>query len=97
MKEYTYKVDTIYRETIERFQIVKKTPKQVVYLSDSWHKGDFREIRSNITGRHENFFDTWAEAHAFLVDRAEKSVDAAKSRLHEAKSHLGQTKSMKAP
>jgi hypothetical protein len=95
MKKYTYKVETFYRTTIERFMVVKKTPKQVVYLSDSWNKGVFKETRSNIEGKYENFFDSWEEAHAFLVDRAEKSVENKKQRLHEEKSKLGQIKTMK--
>lgn len=46
---------------------------------------------------YDNYFDTWAEAHAFLMQEAASRVLAARRELEEARSHEGNVKGMKPP
>jgi hypothetical protein len=45
----------------------------------------------------ENYHDSWADAHAFLVDNAQGNVDGLRLKLEQAKGKLGQIKGMKPP
>lgn len=45
----------------------------------------------------ENFFDTWDEARAFLLNCAEARLMDARRRLQEARDALGNVKGMKQP
>lgn len=43
----------------------------------------------------ERYFDTWDEAHTWLVKNAEQSFDYAKQRLAEKEQHLQAVRGMK--
>ena len=48
-------------------------------------------------GSYENYYDTWEEAHADLLAKAEGQLNAARRRLQEAQGHYGNVKGMKKP
>ena len=75
---------------IEAFEIVRETENQVILMLDNG-----RENRSNKVTDLTNWFDTWEEAHAFLVDQAQRDVDSLRMRLTQANGRLGQIKGMK--
>lgn len=66
-----------------------------------------RETEHTVTlldGRRENkvttwdkYFDSWSEAHAFLMAKAEEKVEAAREKLQRARDVLGNIKGMKKP
>jgi hypothetical protein len=45
----------------------------------------------------ENYFDTWEQAHQFLLDLAQEEVDSCRLQLERAKGYLGNIKGMKKP
>ena len=49
--------------------------------NSSWHK----------------YWDSWEEAHAFLLEKAEKSLQSARRSLERAQGEYGNIKGMKAP
>jgi hypothetical protein len=53
--------------------------------------------RHEKVGAYENYFDSWAQAHAYLVERAEDALTDARRSLQEAQGHLGNVKGMKPP
>jgi hypothetical protein len=93
-KYIMYKTSGYGAEKIDKVEVVKETPKQVVYLSEGFN-GKKYERRCAKSGNYENFFNSWKAAHDYLVEKAERSVGNAKERLQGAKSYLGQIKSMK--
>lgn len=79
-----------YGETIESFDIVEVTPGYV----------KFRELWSNrpfLTREKKNgqWFPSWDEAHAALVQRAQESVTYCADQLHRARTTLGMVKGLK--
>lgn len=46
---------------------------------------------------HRNYFDTWQEAHAFLVAEAADKLQSARLALQRAQGHFGNIKGMKPP
>lgn len=50
--------------------------------------------RAKLTS-YDCYFDTWEEAHEFLVDNAERDVECIRLNLERAKGKLGQIKGMK--
>lgn len=46
-------------------------------------------------GSYESYFQTWEEAHEFLMKEAEEKLDIARRRLATAQAHMGNIKGMK--
>ena len=78
-------------DNIEAIEVVRETKKQVVLPANSWGKETSENKVSNWTNWHE----TWEEAHAFLVSKAEREVESLRLQLEQAKGRLGQIKGMK--
>lgn len=55
------------------------------------------EIRHSKGGAYSGYHDTWAEAHAVLLERAEGEVLTARQSLQHAQDRLGNIKGMKPP
>ena len=75
------------KDLIKRKDIDRATESSV------WIDGRRRARRSG----YENYFDTWDEAHAFLLDAAEKSLNLARSRLEQRQGSYGNIKGLKRP
>lgn len=46
---------------------------------------------------YKNYFDTWEEAHSYLMEKAQRKVNEARKSLEQANSELGTVKGMKPP
>lgn len=79
-------------EKIEALEVLRETAHQVVLPPT---RG--RETRESKRSDWSNWHDTWEEAHAFLVDKAQREVDAIRGQLERAKGKLGNIKGMKKP
>ena len=78
-------------DKIEALEVERETDKQVVLPSS----GGTRSYRENKVSDWSNWHDTWEDAHAFLIARAEREVQSLRMRLEQAKGKLGQIKGMK--
>lgn len=91
------KYRTSYGNKIEKREILRETKKCVFVKEDiGWanKKGECREAKR---ATYINWFDTWEEAHSFLLKRAQEGVDFAALRLSALKRALGNIKGMKNP
>ena len=75
---------------IEAIEVLRETEKQVVLLL-----GNGKESRENKKSDWQNWFDTWKQAHEFLVSEAVKEVRELRLKLQQANGHLGSIKGMK--
>ena len=73
---------------ILRVDVVKQTDKTV------WLTNGMRERKET---DYHNYFDTWEEAHAAMVEKAERIVRNTRQRLEHQKGMLGNIKGMKKP
>ncbi len=80
-------------EKIEAIEVLRETEK-CVYLPDTKYRAEHKELKRS---EWTNWFDSWEEAHAFLVAEAEDKVSVARSRVEILKGRLGQIKGMKKP
>ena len=80
-----YKVSHYWRPEVEKVEIEKETDSSV------WIKGR----RGAKETQYHAFFDTFAEAKAFLIDVFEKKAQAVRSQLETANGHLGNAKGLK--
>ena len=80
-------------DVIREVEVLRETPKFVVLEYDAW--GKKKESRYAKRGRYDNFFDTWEEAHQFLLDRATIKVEAFRLKLLRAQENLKRIEAMK--
>jgi hypothetical protein len=78
---------------IEAFEVLRETNAQVVFNILSG--GLACERREAKRSEYHSWHDTWEDAHAFLIERAETEVQALRGRLEQAKGRLGNIKGMK--
>jgi 2'-5' RNA ligase len=76
---------------IEALEVSRETKAQVVRVIGS-HATERREAKRS---EYYNWHDTWEDAHAFLIERAEAEVQALRNQLEQAKGRLGNIKGMK--
>lgn len=74
-----YKTD--YLGKIEKREIIKETPKQVVYESDWFGKKYMKKEAKH--SNYNDWFDTFDEAKSFLLDKSNKRLEALKEQLHK--------------
>lgn len=86
---------------ITAVEIIKETEKQVHILvewEDSWskkkHSRVYRELKES---QYHHWHDTWEEAHAYLMEQANRHVESIRLNLERAKGALGNIKGMKKP
>lgn len=77
-------------DNIEALEVERETDKQVVLPAQN----GFRSRKENKKSDWSNWHDTWGDAHAFLIARAEREVESLRMRLEQAKGRLGQIKGM---
>lgn len=80
-------------ELIDRVEVERSTDACVFVKSAHRKAGERQAKRSEYYQYHE----TWAAAHAYLLDKAEKSLASALVRLQEAQGKLGNIKGIKEP
>lgn len=85
-------------DKIEEIEVVRET-EQSVFLPVNGRslagKKGVNERRDAKRSTYVQYHDTWADAHAFLVGKAQREVESLRSRLEQAKGKLGQIKGMK--
>ena len=76
---------------IKKMEVEKETTKCI------WIKGHSgsKAVRSNKHSGYENYFDTWQEAHKYILELAEKKVESIRYQLNQANGLLGNIKGMK--
>jgi hypothetical protein len=84
-----------FESPIEEVEVVKETKKSVWVKREGWAKGTESIDRCHKRASWHNYFDTWEEAHAFLMDKAQREVDSLRRQLELAKGKLGNIKGMK--
>jgi hypothetical protein len=91
---------TDWRDRIRRVECAKETKCSVWLLTDLWQK-DGRHLpqpeRENKLSQTHAYHDTWEEAHAFLLQREEDAVKAARRQLELTNSRYENIKGMKKP
>ena len=83
---YKYATGYICNKLIEKVEIERETESSV------WIKGIRKAKR---THDWHNFFDTWEEAHNFLLDNSESDLKSARNRLSIAQDRNGNIKGLK--
>ena len=88
-----YEVNRWGSERITLVECIKETPKQV------WiERIDYRGRKDVSRRSKENtFFDTWKEAHSFLLVRAKNELQAAKRTLEYKENNLALVEAMTEP
>ena len=88
---YKYKINR-WDVGIDKVEIVRETDKSV------WLKDRFGKARRETkTSYYCVYCDTWKEAYAKLLDRAESSIDSKKSSLEYAKQKLKEVLALEEP
>jgi hypothetical protein len=89
-----YKTGGYGKEKIEAIKAIKETAKQlVIEVTDGGGKA--RQVRTAKRSGYDNYFDTWEEAHAFLLDQSGRRLKAARRALESAQGEYGNIKGMK--
>lgn len=86
-----YRAENYYRAAIGAFEIIRETPKQVIYFIKAHER---REAKASSGVR---WFDTWEEAHAWLMEEKGREVENARRALEVKKSLLWNVRGMKPP
>jgi hypothetical protein len=75
------------RSKIDAVEVERESEQNV------WVNGGRTAKRSS----YKNYFDTWAEAHTFLIKRSESSLESARRMLVLAQGYHGNVTGMKEP
>lgn len=82
---------------IDAHEVIKETSKTIVFQRpDIWGKRPLERTERKDSNSHR-WFDSWADAKAWLVLNAERDVESARRNLKSAHDHLGNVKGMKEP
>ena len=84
-----YKVTKWGGAKIEEVEVIRETEKCVFF---NGYRGEHRAMK--VTG-YDNWFDTWGEAHAYLMEKAERLARQARVELDRANGLLGNVKGMR--
>ena len=87
-----YRVSKFY-DKIDVIEIVKETAK--LYYINAGLPGHSYEAKVSIIG--SDIFDTWKQAHGFLLERKTKKVEAGRRSLERLNGELGNVRGMKNP
>ena len=85
-----------YDTTITEVECLKESEKFVTIRLFDW-KGQPYERRLARTSCYDNYFDTWEQAHSYLLGRTENRLTAAHLELQKAQGEYGNVKGMKKP
>ena len=82
------KYKTGYRIAIEKVECTRETEHCVFYMVRGKERKAFKE-------GYEHYFDTFDQAKAYLVDKAQKKVEMAKNHYQYAQSELVTAESLR--
>jgi hypothetical protein len=86
---------------IEQVECSKVTEKSVFIVAEPNWKGEMYRLgkpqRENIASGYRSYHKTWADAHAAMLAKAERELDAARCQLERAQGYHGRIKGMKPP
>ena len=86
---------------IEKVLCSQVTEKSVFIAGEPNWKGEMRFLpkpqREAVSSGYRSYHKTWADAHAALLAKAERELDAARLRLQRAQGDHGRIKGMKPP
>ncbi len=90
---------TRWDDRIAKVECSKVTEKSVWLLTNlcSMQHNLAKPIREARTAPHHSYHETWEDAHAYLMARAEKKLENARFQLQAAQGHYGNIKGMKKP
>jgi uncharacterized protein with von Willebrand factor type A (vWA) domain len=89
-----FKTARYYPTRIEEMEVLRETA-QCVYVSDKFrHRTERREMKDT---EFHRIHDSWEEAHAHLLEKAENALTNARSALQRAQDVLGNVKGMRKP
>lgn len=86
-----------YNGRIEKVECVSETAKMLVTREKCWSGDKLYERKYLKISGSDCYFDTWDEAKALLMSRAESKVLSARRSLELAQAELGNIKGMKPP
>mgnify|MGYP006284258461 CR=1 FL=1 len=88
---------TVWRASMYELEIkpvaASKLTERTITLADDI----YGRKRINRIGPFDSYFNTWEEAHAYLLEKAEERVTSARRQLEQANGYLGNVKGMKKP
>lgn len=87
-KKYKYRANLIL-DKVEKFEIIKETPKQIVFN----HKG--RAVRVSKDSRYYSWNDTFDEAKEYLIAINKSKVDSLTSQLEHVINKLNKVMELK--
>lgn len=82
----------VYWDRIDPRPVLRTTDKFVFFVSD--RGAARREARTTF---YTSWHESWEEAHAFIVDRAEKKIASLRLQLKSEEGRLGNLRGMKPP
>jgi hypothetical protein len=90
MSKYTYRTGGYCDDFIKRYEVVKETEKQItILIPDYWTmpgaEKKFKERREAKRSSHQNHFDTFADAKAFLMSAYDGQIASYQSSLDGVK------------
>ena len=85
-----------YHTTITEVECLKESEKFVIIRLFGGDGKPYERILAR-TSRYDNYFDTWEQAHSYLLGRAENRLNAAHLELQKAQDECGNVKGMKKP
>ena len=77
---------TRWGNTIEMVEVMRESEHSV------WLRGGKRQKKHS---SWRSYFDSWEEAHGYILERAERKVNSIKLRLNSAQGELGNIKGLK--
>lgn len=84
-------------KTIVRVEVLRETAACVFLEPFGYQIKGKSERREAKLGEFAQYHDTWGDAHAYLMRKAERDVTQARRGLDLANGHLGNIKGMKPP
>lgn len=88
-----YKTTPYGQHAILETEIIRETEKCVYWSDPNLWRG--KEQRCAKRSSYENYWDTWEEAHKYLMENAERNLESAKNSLSRAESRLKEVKNLK--
>ena len=92
-----YKTDMWNRAVIESVEVVNSTEKTVTIKCPIGYGYGYKEKRTNIHSRYNNYFPTWEDAQAYLIENSEQNVKSLRLQLERANGLHGNIIGMKKP
>jgi hypothetical protein len=86
---------------IEQVECSKVTDKSVFIVAEPNWKGEMYRLRTpqreNIASGYRSYHETWADAHAAILAKAEQDIFSARLNLRRAQNEHGRIQAMKPP